>query len=1035
MNSNHTNRPAADSWHLEAAPRGLKEAQVAKQIKDAGTRRRNPLAPRLLNSITSARPRRTRERVSMSSSYVNASEREQSTRAELMFRMRTLACVALSGALALLLFATVASSAQAAFGIEPGSFKVTALNRDGSTDTQAGSHPYSFTVSFALNQNASNEPDGNLRDAEAILPPGLIGDPLAPPTCPRQDFETVAEPVCSADTQLALLHAVVYGTGSIVTPVYNMDPPPGSAARFGAAAASLNVLQDATVLPESGYSVAVNTANIPTPGIEAVSETVWGVPADPGHDPERGKNCINNGQPCPLASRAADKAFLTLPTSCGAPLETTIRVDSREEPGIFGPGREATALSRDAAGNPAGLTGCSLVPFSPAITAASTTRLAANPSGLDFELKLPDVGLESPEGIAESQPEKVEVALPQGVTINPSAAEGIAACTEAQYQAEQLETAPGAGCPQASKIGSVNVHTPLLEEIEEGSVYLAAPHENQFHSLLALYIIARAKQSGVLLKLAGKVEADPRTGQLISTFENLPPIPFSSFHLHFREGGRAQLVTPPTCGTYQTAARLTPFSAPDQPVTRTASFTIDHGADGGACPSGGTPPFHPGLLAGTTNNAAGHYSPFYLRLTRTDAEQEFTHFSIKLPPGLTAKLAGLPFCPEAGIAQARVREREGGGAEELAAPSCPKASEVGHTLVGAGVGGVLTYVPGKLYLAGPYHGSALSVVAITAAKVGPFDLGTVVIRQALKVNPETAEVFVDATGSDPIPHIVDGIPVHARDVRVYVDRPEFTLNPTGCEPTSTASTALGSGLDFVSEADDVPFTATSPFQAADCAALPFKPKLSLTLKGSTKRGGNPALRAHLAMNGIGEAGLAYAQVALPPNIFLDNAHIGTVCTRVIFKEGATEGEKCPSGSLIGHAKALTPLLSEPLEGPIYLRSNPERELPDIAASLHGQEINIVAVGHTDSAPGGGLRNTFEVVPDAPITSVDIDLLGGKRGLLENAPSGNATSICQTKNYATLKLKGHNGKLSDHRAPLKASGCKKHKKHHRHRAAG
>jgi hypothetical protein len=883
-----------------------------------------------------------------------------------------------------------------------------------------------------LNHDAGGAEEGAIRDAIVDLPPGLVGNPLALARCSRAEFEG-QQALCSGDAQLGILTTGAFS--GTTQSVYDMLPPPGFPALIGASAVGFNALQAASLLPAEGYRVSVATDNIPVSGVRFAHETIWGVPSDPAHDPER--TCIYIVEPSGHkhfiqgCSASARPPFLTLPTSCGEPLETTLAVDSKEEPGLFGPGREATALSRDAAANPVGLTGCDSVPFSPKLLAAPTTNLASNPSGLGFELQLPQAGLTEPGAIAESEPQKTEVILPQGMTINPSAAEGVDVCSEAQLAAESLESAPGAGCPSASKIASVEVHSPLIEEPVEGAVYLAQPYQNQFHSLLAIYIVARAPQRGIFVKLPGQVTPDPQTGQLVTTFENLPPVPYSSFRLHFTEGPRAQLVTPPACGTYQIEANFTPFSDPGHPTTATSAFQVEHGADGGPCPSGGLPPFYPGLLAGSTNNAAGRYSPFYLRLTRNDTEQEITHFSIKLPPGLVAKLAGIPYCPDAAIAAAQARTGPQGGAEELASPSCPAASEVGHTLVGAGVGGALTYVPGKVYLAGPYHGAPLSVVAITAAKAGPFDLGTVVVRQALRVNPETGEVFIDATGSDPLPHIIQGIPVHLRDVRVYVDRPEFTLNPTSCARTSTASTVLGSGLDFVSAADDNPLVVTSPFQAADCASLPFKPKLSLTLKGSTRRGGNPALQAHLAMNGIGEAGLAYAQVALPPTEFLDNAHIGTVCTRVIFKEGAQEGEKCPPGSLIGHAKALTPILAEALEGPIYLRSNPERELPDIAASLHGQEINVVAVGHTDSAPGGGLRNTFEVVPDAPITSVDIDLFGGHRGLLENAPRGSATSICGTGLKATVKLKGHNGKVSNSKTPIKAS-CPKHKKHKRHR---
>jgi hypothetical protein len=518
-----------------------------------------------------------------------------------------------------------------------------------------------------------------------------------------------------------------------------------------------------------------------------------------------------------------------------------------------------------------------------------------------------------------------------------------------------------------------------------------------------------------MVKQAGKVELDPSTGQIKTTFGDLPPIPYTSFKLHFREGGRAPLVTPQACGTYETVSRLTPFSS-SEPKTVLSNMTIERGPDGGACPSGGLPPFKPGLIAGSINNAAGRFSPFNVRLFRTDAEQEFTRFSIKLPPGVVGKLAGIPFCADAQIAAAIARTGIHGGAEELAAPSCPAASEIGHSLAGAGVGGALTYVPGKLYLAGPYHGSAISLVAITAAKAGPFDLGTVVIRQAFKVDPESGEVFLDATGSDPIPHIIKGVPVHARDIRAYTDRPNFVLNPSSCKRTSTATTLLGSGLDFSSEADDRPVTVSTPFQAADCAALPFKPRLSLKLKGGTNRGSHPALTATLRMNGFGEAGIQRTQVTLPRSEFIENAHFDTICTRVQFKAGAVPGEKCPAGSIYGKAVARTPILDEPLTGPVFLRSS-EHQLPDVVASLHNGEIDVVLVGRVDSVKGR-LRNTFEATPDAPVSSVTVSLLGGKKGLFVNS-----TDLCKGTHRAIADFTGHNGKRHKFNPELVATGCK------------
>ncbi|HXR60317.1 MAG TPA: hypothetical protein VN732_03215 [Solirubrobacterales bacterium] len=776
---------------------------------------------------------------------------------------------------------------------------------------------------------------------------------------------------------------------------------------------------DTAVDPENDYRIIASVRNAPQIAeVLSTTLTLWGTPGDPRHDEARGWNCTDFSEltPCGPFDLSED-AFLRLPVQCANPLAFGVVAEPWNIPVVDDVPFTSEPLS-----------GCNRVPFDPSIQAAPSSKLAENPSGLSFRLDMPNSGLLNKEAVAEGQAKKVEVTLPEGMSINPSQGEGLVGCGPAEYSRETFSSRAGEGCPEASKIGTVQIATPLLEEEARGSLYVASPHDNPFDSLLALYMVAKIPERGILIKQAGRVDPDPVTGQLTTTFDNLPQLPFSNFKLEFRPGGRAPLVTPPACGSYDVTARFTPWSAadpnnpaPDEIVTRTSTFEVERGVDGGACPGGGVPPFNPGLEAGTINNAAGRYSPFNLRLTRKDGEQEFTNFSIKLPPGVVGKLAGIPFCSDAAIAAAKARTGPNGGQEELDSPSCPAASQIGRTLVGAGVGNSLTYVPGKVYLAGPYNGAPLSIAAITAAKVGPFDLGTVVVREALKINPETAEVFVDATGSDPIPHIIQGIPVHARDIRVYVDRPEFVLNPTSCERTSTASTVVGSGRDFGSDADNVPVTVTSPFQAADCASLAFKPRLRLSLKGRTKRGGNPALRAVLRPR-AGDANAARISVALPHSEFLDQGHIRTVCTRVQFKAGAGNGAQCPRGAVYGHARAWTPLFDEPLEGPIFLRSS-ENPLPDMVLALHGL-VDIQAVGRIDSV-NGGIRNTFDFVPDAPVTKVVVNLQGGKKGLLQNS-----TDICRGRHKAAVKMKGHNGKLHNFGAPLKAK-CPK-KKHAKRR---
>jgi hypothetical protein len=919
---------------------------------------------------------------------------------------------ALLGAFALLVLPT---AAQADFGIAPGSAAVTALNRDGSVATQASSHPYSFTVEFELNTNPDGTTEGGeMRDAFVELPPGFVGNPRTMPRCSRQAFEG-ATPQCPVTTQVGILRAAVVNVGEVTGPLYNITPPPGKAAQFGFSAVGFTTLQYAGLQEEREYGIGFSAPDLPI-AVSSVTETIWGTPADKGHDDERYCPKVPGGAyTTPCSSDAPRLPFLTLPATCEAPLETTIKIDSKQDPGNF---VGETVKSLDAGGNPTPLSGCDGVPFAPKISSQPTTRLASNPSGLDFELKLPNQGLLSSGNTAETEPRKTVVTLPEGVSVNPSLAEGIGTCSEDQFKAEKIDSPAGAGCPEGSKLGSVIAQSPLLEEPVEGAVYLATPYANEFGTLTALYLVARAPERGVFVKQAGRVDFDERTGQITTTFDHLPPVPYSSFKLHFREGARAPRETPQAGGEYKTVARFTPFSAASdaEAIESTGSFQIDHGADGGVCPSGGLPSFRPGLLAGSINNAAGRFSPFNVRLFRTDSEQEFTRFSIKLPPGVAAKLAGIPFCPESGIALARSRTGIHGGEEEINSPSCPAASEIGHSLAGAGVGQVLAYAPGKLYLAGSYHGSALSLVAITAAKVGPFDLGNVVIRYALRLDPETGEVFIDATNSDPIPHIIRGVPVHARDIRAYTDRFNFVLNPTSCKRTSTASTLLGSGLDFSSETDDRPVTVSTPYQAADCAALPFKPRLSFKLKGGTKRGSHPALTATLNMNGIGESGVKRAEVVLPKSEFIENAHFNTICTRVVFKRGAHPGEQCPAGSIYGKAVIKTPLLSEPLTGPVFLRSS-EHQLPDVVAAVHNGQIDVTLDGHVDSVKGK-LRTTFESTPDAPVSSAVISLRGAKKGLFVNS-----TNLCKQIHKVEANFTGQNGKLSETKPVLKPLGCK------------
>jgi hypothetical protein len=921
--------------------------------------------------------------------------------------MRRSAAAALLG-LAIVLVS--APAAEAEFGLRPGAegFRVSAGKEGGSPAIQAGSHPLALTteINFNLGPEAPGEPgvpfaDGDVKDLEIELPGGLIENPAAVPQCslarfhtPRQSsFEaSLSGENCPGDTQIGVVEVrSSYAGGSTRTfGVFNLEPPPGAPSELGFNAYGAPIAFIPHVRQADGeYGLSLVAENISQlVNLNGLSLTIWGAPWSILHDAQRG-DCLNEAEPgfgwakCSVGRPKArpPRAYLTLPSACEGPLAFGLRADSWQEP--------SRTVSRGFAAQ--GLEGCGTLGFDTEASAQLSNPRASSPSGFDFDLDVDSTGLLTPGGLVPSQVRRAVVTLPEGMTINPSVGSGLGVCTPANYAAETVSSLPGSGCPNESKIGEFTVDSPLFVKPIAGSLFIAAPFQNPFGTLLAVYLVAKDSPRGILVKVAGRLDADPASGRLVASFDNLPQLPYTNLKIHFREGQRSPLATPGACGAYSTGIELAPWRAPTTLRHTDSPLRIAAGIGGGPCPSG-LAPFAPAVQAGTLNSQAGAYTPFYLHLTRTDVEQEITSYSTTLPPGLLGRIAGIPFCPEAAIAAAKAR----GGFEEAAHPSCPAASEIGHTVAGYGLGPVLAYAPGGLYLAGPFHGSTFSIVAIDSATVGPFDLGVVVVRSAIEVDPLTAQVAIDSAASDPIPHIIDGIPIHLRDVRVYISRPQLTLNPTSCERFSVASSIGGSGQRFSDSADDVAAAAPAPFQAFNCGELGFKPRLSLRLKGGTKRGDYPSLRAEVRPR-HGDANIARAAVTLPPAEFLAQNHLDTICTRAQFAR-----EDCPRGSVYGRAHAVTPLLGKPLEGPVYLRAS-DNPLPDLVAALRGggAGIAIDVVGRIDSFHGG-LRGTFNLLPDAPVSKFVMTLYGGKRGILVNAED-----VCAAPQLATARLVGKN----------------------------
>jgi hypothetical protein len=934
-----------------------------------------------------------------------------------------------------------ASSASAAFGFKEVGFLP--KGPDGSPSLQAGSHPFATELRLEMNTLVDKEglefPDGAIEDLTIDLPEGFVGDAIGAPRCPASDFAefSASLPACSnsavvgiSSVKFEFVPFPAEGAEFFNVPIYNLIPPPGVVARFGFIVLNVPVTVDAVLNPDPPYNARLRIAKTAQSALfYGARSVVWGDPSSSLHDEVRG-DCLEVELPSPPEepARKAGKecpveegqAFTTLPRSCTGPLETRFSAVSWPGWELLGgepaptPRRRAvaTALTEP------GMVNCPKLGFGPRLSVAPTSDRADAPSGLEARLRIEDEGLANPaEGAtALSDIKRARVTLPEGMTINPSQAEGLDVCSEDELERERPDSRPGEGCPQASKIGTVEVESPLAgEEVLRGALFVAEPYENPFGSLLAVYMTIKSAKLGIAVRLAGKVEPDRRSGQIVTTFgdpsakdpdfRELPQLPFSEFRLRFREGGRSPLVTPPGCGSFETKAVFTPWANPGRTHPETSTFEIDRGVGGGPCPSGAQP-FEPGFAAGTLSNHAGSHSPFAMRLTRRDGDQDLTRFDAVLPPGVLAKLAGVPWCPDAAIAQAKAKS----GKQELAAPSCPLASQIGAVQGGAGAGEQLTYVPGRVYLAGPVGGAPISVVGVVPAVAGPFDVGTIVVRQALRVDPVSGEVTVDGAVSDPIPHILAGIPLRVRDIQVNVNRPNFTLNPTSCRPMATLAGIWGGGSALFSSADDAPVLRSARFQAAGCRGLGFKPRLGIRLRGSTKRGGHPALRAAYVPQ-PGHANLRRLALAFPRSAFVENANFRTICTRVQYAVNA-----CPKGSIYGRAKAWTPLLSEPLQGPVYLRSS-DNLLPDAVFALKGL-IDIEVAVRIDSVKGR-LRATVTEAPDAPVSRVVVQMQGGRKGLFVNS-----RNICRGANRGSVKLIAQSNRRATLKPRFRARGCGK-----------
>jgi hypothetical protein len=868
------------------------------------------------------------------------------------------------------------------FGFQAGSqgFDGFATNADGSSDTQAGSRPYEATVGFTLNnfllEGVRDLPTGDARNLTTNLPPGVIVNPNATPTrCTETQLESDLNTVgrvkvggCPDSAAVGLVRITASNLseypGSGSSPLFNMAAPPGTPAELGFDALGVGIYVHLRGQVRTGgdYGLSATANDILQKGhILGASVTLWGNPSDPSHDAVRGR-CFEGEFPsgskglCPVTPNST--ALVTLPTSCAGPLTTTISSDSWQEVNNF---VSDSFLSHDLAGNLVGVTGCGQLDFSPRISVQPDTSASDSPTGLSVDLQVPQN--QDVNGLAEAHLKDTIVTLPAGIAVNPSAANGLEACSSAQIA---VGSAGPANCPDASKIGSVEVITPLLDHPLPGAVYLAAQNDNPFDSLLAIYLAVHDPATGIVVKLAGHVEADPVTGQLTTTFKNNPQLPFSDLKLKFFGGSRAPLITPSGCGTYETKSSLTPWTG-TAAVGLANTFNVSSGPAGGPCLSG---QFVPSFTAGTASNQAAGSSPFSVTFSRQDGEQRLSGAQVKTPPGLLGVLRSVVQCPE----------------PHASLGTCGPESQIGHTTTGAGAGPDSFYVGGNVFLTGPYKGAPFGLSIVVHAVAGPFDLGNVIVRARINVDPSTAQITVT---SDPLPRILQGIPLDLRTINVTVDRPGFMFNPTSCEHLSVTGT--------ITSTSGARAPVSSPFQAANCSSLPYKPTFTVATQGKTSKANGASLVVKVAQN-PGEANIHKVNLQLPLAL---PSRLTTLQKACIASQFESNPAGCPEGSFVGTATAHTPLLAVPLTGPAILVSHGGAAFPDVVFVLQGEGIRIDLVGNTDIKKGITFSR-FETVPDAPISSFATSLPEGPHSAL--AANGNLCAL--TKIVTVAKRVGH-----------------------------
>ncbi len=912
-------------------------------------------------------------------------------------------------------------ASEQSYGVQ--SYEVAPEEEGGVPDTQAGSHPFQLTTTLMLDSQttpvtpfstplaheATSEirPIALTKDLRFDLPPGLTGNPTPLPECNSNEFlaEASNKGNCPNNTVVGVASPIVSNPDRMANvpftfsdPLYSLEPSVGEPAKFGFMSPFGPVILDTSVRTGGDYGVVVTVPDI-TQGAAFIGNvvTIWGVPDDARHNDAR-NGCLGVRsvweaevrEPEPsCAVEEKPQPLVIMPTACEGAPKTSVEADPWNEIGHF---TSAEYTFANSAGEPSPMSGCNKLNFEPSIKVAPDGQEGSTPTGLSVNVHVPQEASLNPEGLAEASVRNTTVTLPAGISLNPAGADGLSACS---IQQVGLESASEQECPESAKVATLEIRTPLLPHPLVGAAYLAQQNANPFGSLVALYLVAKDPYSGVIVKLAGEVKPDPVTGQLVTTFKNTPQLPFEDLVVHFFGGSRAPLGTPAQCGSYTTTASISPWSG-NATANSSSEFLITSGPNHTPCSA--PLPFAPELTTGSQNIQAGAFTPFDMTMSREDGNQNLDSIQLKMPPGLSGLLAGVKLCGEA----------------EGNAGTCGPESLIGETTVSVGLGGNPYSVKGgRVYITGPYDGAPFGLSIVNPAKAGPFDLGYVVVRAKIEVNPVTAALTITSDTSGPyrIPQIIDGIPLQIKHVNVTITRPDFTFNPTNCEPMQitgalTSSEGATSALHV-------------PFQVTNCATLKFKPGFSVSTAGHTSRADGASLHVKLTYPKAAfgtQVNIAQVKVDLPRELPSRLPTLQKACPHETFEANPAA---CQSASKVGYARATTPLIPVALEGPAYFVSYGGAKFPELVVVLQGYGVTLDLHGETFiSEKTSVTSSTFKTVPDAPVGTFELTLPEGKYSAL----AANANLCTHTLTMPTLFV-AQNGARIKQSAPISVTGCK------------